>query len=263
MSTASDLFIDLISLGPPGDSNRVAVVLAGGKGLRLRPLTVLIPKPLVPIGEQHSMLEVALRQLASQGFGRAVLTIGYLGQLIQAYAKDGSQWGIKIDYLAEESPLGTMGPVLYALPTLPEHFVVMNADVLTNIDYSEMLEHHINSGAPLTMAVHRRQHQVEFGVLDVQDNRVVGFTEKPTMDYLVNMGIYAMSRDALKEYTPGLPYGFDELICNLIKRGQPPNAYEFEGYWLDIGRPGDYERANQEFELMKKELLPGVNAKQL
>ena len=234
-----------------------AVILAGGKGLRLRPFTTLIPKPLVPIGEQYSVLEVVMRQLAAQGFTRATLTIGHLGQLVQAYAGDGSQWGIEISYLAEQSPLGTMGPVLRALEGLPEHFVVMNADVLTNLDFADLLSAHVNSGAALTVTTHLREQRVEFGVLDVRDNHVRGFTEKPTLTYLVNMGIYAVSRQALERYTPGLPYGFDELICDLIEQGDHPATYEFDGYWLDIGRPDDYDQANREFEVLKMELIPG------
>jgi NDP-mannose synthase len=233
-----------------------AVILAGGKGLRLRPYTTLIPKPLVPIGDQHSVLEVVLRQLAGQGFARATLTIGYLGELVQAYARDGSQWGIKLSYLSEDSPLGTMGPVLRALDDLPEHFVVANADVLTNLDFADLLDQHIRSGAALTVATQSREHRVEFGVLDVRDNRIWGFREKPTMTYLVNMGIYAVSRDALARYSPGLPYGFDELISDLIDDGEYPNTYDFNGYWLDIGRPDDYDRANQECDVLLRELLP-------
>ncbi|HUB70727.1 MAG TPA: sugar phosphate nucleotidyltransferase [Acidimicrobiales bacterium] len=235
-----------------------AIILAGGKGLRLRPFTTLIPKPLVPIGEHYSVLEVVMRQLAWQGFSHATLTVGHLGQLVQAYAGDGSQWGIDISYLSEDSPLGTMGPVLRALDDLPAHFVVMNADVLTNLDYSDLLRGHISSGAPLTVATQRRTHKVDFGVLDVRERRIRGFSEKPVLTYDVNMGIYAVSKEALRRYEPGLPYGFDELICDLIKRGEHPATYEFDGYWLDIGRPDDYDKANTEFELLKKELLPSA-----
>lgn len=254
----SDLVVTDWPVLTPSPLAMEAIVLAGGKGLRLRPFTTLIPKPLVPIGDNYSVLEVVLRQLAGQGFVRATLTIGHLGQLVQAYAGDGSQWGIGITYLSEDSPLGTMGPVLRALDALPEHFVVMNADVLTNLNYAELLQAHVRSGAALTVATHHREHRVEFGVLDVRDKRVRGFREKPTLSYEVNMGIYAVSRRALTRYTPGLPYGFDELICDLIERDEHPATYEFDGYWLDIGRPEDYDRANKEFEVLKKELLPNV-----
>lgn len=253
---ASDFMGSPWSMPATPTSGMEAVILAGGKGLRLRPYTTLIPKPLVPIGDEHSVLEVVMRQLAAQGFARATLTVGYLGQLVQAYAGDGSQWGIEINYLTEESPLGTMGPVLRALDHLPEHFVVVNADVLTSLDFADMLNAHVRSGAALTVATRSQEHKVEFGVLDIRDNHIRGFTEKPTMTYLVNMGIYAVSRDALTHYTPGLPYGFDELISDLIEAGQYPAMYEFDGCWVDIGRPDDYDRANQDFDVLIKELLP-------
>jgi NDP-mannose synthase len=253
---ASDILGTGWPIAPATTTGTEAVILAGGKGLRLRPYTSLIPKPLVPIGDEHSVLEVVLRQLAAQGFTRATLTIGYLGQLVQAYAGDGSQWGIELNYLSEDSPLGTMGPVLRALDTLPEHFVVVNADVLTNLDFAGMLSAHIDSGAALTVATQSREHRVEFGVLDIRDRHVMGFTEKPTMTYLVNMGIYAVTRSALMRYSPGLPYGFDELITDLIEQGQYPAMYDFDGYWLDIGRPDDYDRANREIDVLIKDLLP-------
>jgi NDP-sugar pyrophosphorylase family protein len=233
-----------------------AIILAGGKGLRLRPYTTLIPKPLVPIGDRYSVLEVVLRQLSAQGFARAIVTIGHLGQLVQAYAGDGSQWGIEIVYMSEESPLGTMGPVLPALDMLPEHFVVMNADVLTNLRYDDLLNAHVLSGAALTVAAQQREHRVEFGVLDVTDRRITGFSEKPVLTYRVNMGIYAVSRQALERYQSGLPWGFDDLILDLLQRGERAATYDFEGYWLDIGRPDDYDQANREFELLREEFLP-------
>ena len=235
-----------------------AVVLAGGKGLRLRPYTTFIPKPLVPIGENYSVLEVVLRQLARQGFAHATLTVGFLSELVQAYVGDGSRWGIQVSYSSEGSPLGTLGPVLNALGSLPEHFIVTNADVLTNLDFADLLRSHVSSGALLTVATRRREHRVDFGVLDVREDRVRGFTEKPTMTYLVNMGIYAVSRKALAPYKPGAQYGFDELIRDLISVGENPVSYEFDGYWVDIGRPDDYDLANREFELLKDELLPNA-----
>lgn len=241
---------------PDARVGMTAMVLAGGQGLRLRPYTSVIPKPLVPLGDRYSVLEVVLRQLAAKGFSRATLSVGHLGKLVRAYAGDGSQWGIEIDYLTEDSPLGTIGPVFAALATLPESFVVMNADVLTSLDYADMLGDHVESGAPLTVATYRREHRVEFGVLDVIDKRVTRFEEKPVITYDVSMGVYAVSRETLTRYERGRPCGFDEVILDLIRRGEPPATYQFDGYWLDIGRPDDYDQANREFELLKTELLP-------
>jgi NDP-mannose synthase len=262
----TDLTIDNPAVldGPTPDGSecptdvRHVVILAGGKGVRLRPYTTVIPKPLVPIGEQYSILEIVLRQLAANGFLRATLAIGHLGQLIQAYVGDGSQWGIEVDYVHEESPLGTVGPALMVLDRLPENFLLMNGDILTDLDYGDLLETHIASRAPLTVATYQRVHQVDFGVLDVIDRKVVNFTEKPPLVYSVSMGIYGVSTRHLERYTPGLPYGFDELMLDLIERGTLPASYEFDGYWLDIGRPDDYDHANREFDVLGPRLLPNM-----
>ncbi|MCX5401217.1 sugar phosphate nucleotidyltransferase [Streptomyces sp. NBC_00102] len=234
------------------------VILAGGKGVRLRPYTTALPKPLVPIGDQHTILEIVLRQLATAGFTSCTLAIGHLGEIIRAYVGDGSQWGLRIDYATEENPLGTMGPLLNLRDRLPESFLVMNGDVLTDLDYAEVLSTHRSAGAPLTIATYARKVHIDFGVLTTDDSRVVAFTEKPSMDYRVSMGVYGLSRSTLDSYTAGLPLGFDELVLDLLKAGNPPHAYEFDGYWLDIGRPDDYDRANAEFTTRKSLLLKGA-----
>ncbi|WP_210587834.1 sugar phosphate nucleotidyltransferase [Streptomyces sp. GESEQ-35] len=235
-----------------------AVILAGGKGVRLRPYTTALPKPLVPIGDQHAILEIVLRQLATAGFTHCTIAIGHLGEIIRAYVGDGSQWGMAVDYATEESPLGTMGPLLTMREKLPETFLVMNGDILTDLDYADVLRRHSGSDAPLTIATYARKVHIDFGVLTTADSRVVAFTEKPSMDYRVSMGVYGLTRSTLDGYTPGLPLGFDELVLDLLKTQNPPHAYDFEGYWLDIGRPDDYDRANAEFTTRKSLLLKGA-----
>jgi mannose-1-phosphate guanylyltransferase len=248
---------DLIDLRPQTvNDTRHVVILAGGKGVRLRPYTTVIPKPLVPIGEQYSILEIVLRQLSAKGFRSATLAIGHLGQLIRAYVGDGSQWGIEVDYVHEESPLGTIGPALMVLDRLPDNFLLMNGDILTDLDYADLMDTHVANNAPLTVATYNRVHQVDFGVLDVVDRKVTNFTEKPPLTYSVSMGIYGVSKRQLERYTPGLPYGFDELMLDLIERGTLPCSYDFDGYWLDIGRPDDYDQANREFDVLGPRLLP-------
>ncbi|MEU6552269.1 sugar phosphate nucleotidyltransferase [Streptomyces sp. NPDC046915] len=235
-----------------------AVILAGGKGVRLRPYTTALPKPLVPIGDQHAILEIVLRQLSTAGFTHCTIAIGHLGEIIRAYVGDGSRWGMAVDYATEDSPLGTMGPLLTLRDRLPETFLVMNGDVLTDLDYADVLRTHRDAGAPLTIATYARRVHIDFGVLTTDDGKVVAFTEKPSVDYRVSMGVYGLSRATLEDYTPGLPLGFDELVLDLLARQQPPYAYEFDGYWLDIGRPDDYDRANAEFTIRKSHLLKGA-----
>ncbi|MFE7775075.1 sugar phosphate nucleotidyltransferase [Streptomyces sp. NPDC057445] len=235
-----------------------AVILAGGKGIRLRPYTTALPKPLVPIGDRHAILEIVLRQLAACGFTSCTIAVGHLGHIIRAYVGSGSRWGLSIDYATEESPLGTMGPLLTMRDRLPETFLVMNGDILTDLDYADVLRRHRASGAPLTIATYARKVRIDFGVLTTDAGKVVGFAEKPSMDYRVSMGVYGLSRGTLDGYTPGLPLGFDELVLDLLKAGDAPGAYEFDGYWLDIGRPDDYDRANAEFTTHQSLLLKGA-----
>ncbi|WP_432034984.1 nucleotidyltransferase family protein [Streptomyces cucumeris] len=235
-----------------------AVILAGGKGVRLRPYTTALPKPLVPIGEQHAILEIVMRQLSAAGFTSCTLAIGHLGHIIRAYVGDGAQWGLRVDYTTEDSPLGTMGPLLTMRDRLPGHFLAMNGDILTDLDFGDVLRTHEKAGAPLTIATYARKVHIDFGVLTTDADRVVGFAEKPSMDYRVSMGVYGVSRDALSRYTPGLPLGFDELVLDLLAAETPPHAYEFDGYWLDIGRPDDYDRANAEFDARRGMLIKGA-----
>ncbi|MBT2394890.1 nucleotidyltransferase family protein [Streptomyces sp. ISL-100] len=235
-----------------------AVILAGGKGVRLLPYTTALPKPLVPIGDQHAILEIVLRQLAAAGFTSCTIAIGHLGHIIRAYVGNGSQWGLRVGYSTEDSPLGTMGPVLTMMDRLPEHFLVMNGDILTDLDFGDVVRQHQKSAAPLTVATYARKVSIDFGVLTTESGRVVGFAEKPSMDYRVSMGVYGLSRDTLAAYTPGLPLGFDELVLDLLAAKTPPHAYDFDGYWLDIGRPDDYDRANAEFTTHRGELLKGA-----
>jgi mannose-1-phosphate guanylyltransferase len=233
-----------------------AVILAGGKGTRLRPFTITLPKPLVPIGDESSVLEIVIRQLAHQGFQSATLAIGHFGELIEAYVGDGTQWGMAIDYAREAEPLGTMGPVVQVADRLPKHFLVLNGDTLTEMNYARLLEAHAASGAPITVATARRETRVEFGVLDIEDGRVTGFREKPSIGYNVAIGAYALSRTTLQRYPSGEGLGFDQLMRDLIDRGEHPATFDFGGFWLDIGRPEDYDRANIEFEAIRARLLP-------
>lgn len=233
-----------------------AVILAGGKGTRLRPYTTVIPKPLVPIGEDTSILDVVLRQLVAQSFQTVTLAIGTHGHLIRSFAGNGSRWGLSITYADEKTPLGTIGPLLPVLGELPEHFLVMNGDVLTDLDFGAVLQHHMRSRAPLTVATCARQSHIDFGVITSHDGNIVDFREKPALTNEVSMGVYALSRSTLERYVAGQPLGFDSLVLDLLAREDHPAVFPWDGYWLDIGRPEDYEQANIEFDQLRHQLLP-------
>jgi len=231
-------------------------ILAGGRGVRLKPYTTALPKPLVPIGEEYAILDIILQQLSRQAFTRVTLAIGHLGSLIRAFVGDGSRWGLDVDYSDEEQPLSTIGPLLNFLDDLPEHFLVMNGDVLTDLNYANMLTGHIASGSPLSVATYQREVTIDFGTLETLGDTVIKFSEKPTLAYGVSMGVYAMSRATLERYPRNVPFGFDDLVLDLLARQDPPRAHHFDGYWLDIGRPDDYDEANRRFEELRPRLLP-------
>jgi mannose-1-phosphate guanylyltransferase len=162
---------------------------------------------------------------------------------------------VNVDYWEETTPLGTIGPILEHLDEMPEHFVVTNADLLCSIDLGAMYRQHVAGGAGVTLASYRQSSQIEYGVLHVDGNELRDFEEKPTQEYLVNMGIYVVARESLRAFTPGQPLGFDQLARTLLSDGPRPQIFEFDGYWLDIGRPEDYDRANVEFAGVRDVLL--------
>lgn len=231
-----------------------AIILAGGKGTRLRPYTVVLPKPLMPIGE-YPILEVIVRQLVHHGFTHITMAVNYQAKIIQSFFGDGSQWGITIDYSIETRPLGTMGP-LRLLEDLPEQFLVMNGDILTDLDYEDFYRHHMSSRAIFTIAAYQRVLRSEYGVLEIgPSGTLTGFKEKPEFDFDVSMGIYAVSRKVVDYIPKAQTYGFDDLMLDLIVAGNPASVKRHYGYWLDIGRPEDYEQAIEEFEFHKDVFL--------
>jgi len=226
--------------------SRRAVILAGGKGTRLRPYTVVLPKPLMPIGE-FPILEVIVRQLAHFGFSHITMAVNHQAEIIKAFFQDGEKWGIKIDYSLEDQPLGTMAP-LRLIEDLPENFLVMNGDILTDLDYAKFHDTHIGNGEIFTISSHVREQLVDYGVLDTVDGCLAGLREKPRLHYEVSMGVYMTSRQALDYVPRDTTYGFDHLMHDLINAGQRVAVRRFSGYWLDIGRPDDYLAAIDIFE---------------
>lgn len=231
-----------------------SVILAGGKGTRLAPYTKILPKPLLPIGDMP-ILEILLRQMKRAGVNEAVLTVGHLAQLLQLFFQNGESLGLDIRYSYEEQPLGTAGP-LSRVDGLTETFLVTNGDVLTTLDFSDLLAEHRRSGAVATIAMHRRQVKVDLGVIELgSDNQIVDYIEKPTYDYLVSMGIYVFEPRVLS-YIPYNQYlDFPDLVLRLIQAGEKVQGYPFGGYWQDLGRPDDYEQAIAEFETLRPQIL--------
>jgi NDP-mannose synthase len=233
-----------------------AILMAGGKGTRLRPYTAVIPKPLVPVGDM-SIIEMVLRQLRASGFERVKVSVGHKAELLMAIIGDGKKFGLKVDYHQEEKPLGTLG-ALAEMQDLEDNFLVMNGDICTNLRFSEIYEAHVKSGAIATIGTYRRMEKIELGVLDVDDSgkRVVGFREKPVYDFLVSMGVNAFSRKILDLIPRGEFFGFDSLMYKMLEQKLHIQSYRFGGYWMDIGRPDDYDRFLDEFEKNRSAYLP-------
>ncbi len=231
-----------------------AVVLAGGKGSRLRPYTVVLPKPLMPIGE-YPILEVILRQLASQGFDRVTLAVNYQAEIVRAFCGDGSRWGISIDYSLETVPLSTIAP-LCLISDLPENFLLMNGDVLTDLSMQKLYEEHVSQKRQFTIAASERTNIVDYGVLHAREDQLIGFEEKPKFQYLVSMGVYILNRSVLDRVPVGQKYGFDDLMLDMLANKESVHVERHSGYWLDIGRVDDYMRAVDEFDDRRKQLLP-------
>jgi NDP-sugar pyrophosphorylase family protein len=230
-----------------------AVILSGGKGKRLRPYTVVLPKPLMPVGE-YPILEVIIRQLALQGFEQITLAVNHQAELIKAFFGDGSKWNIPINYSLEDEPLGTMGP-LKLIHSLPEHVLVMNGDILTDLPFGNFFDSHVNHGSVFTICSHERVEKIDYGVLDTKNGLLTGFREKPVSTYEVSMGIYMISQQAADKIPTNVPYGFDQLMLQLLKVQLPVRVEKYSGLWLDIGRPDDYLEAIEKFDQLKDKIL--------
>ena len=223
-----------------------AVILAGGKGTRLGPFTTILPKPLLPIGDR-AILELLVEQLRVHGFTRLTLAVGYLSHLIEAVFGDGSAYGVSIDYHHEDEPLGTAG-ALAGVRGLDEPFLMLNGDVITTLDFAELVAVHVAGGSALTIATQVRRATIDFGVLQVEEGdgmlqTVTGYLEKPSSEYAVSMGVYVISPHLLRLIRPGAYLDFPDLVLKALAAGEHVASYGYEGLWLDIGRHEDYEQA--------------------
>jgi NDP-sugar pyrophosphorylase family protein len=227
------------------------IILAGGKGRRLYPYTVVLPKPLMPIGD-FPILEVMLKQLKNSGLTDITIAVGHLGNLIQTYFGDGKRLGVNIKYSFEEKPLGTVGP-LTLIAGLNKTFMVMNGDLLTTLDYSKLIEYHKKQKPIATVAAQKRSVDVDFGVIQRnEDDHMVRYIEKPKLSYTVSMGIYIFEPKILEFIPKGEKFDFPDLMQLLLEKEKKVAIYNSTDFWLDIGRPDDYQKAVEEFEKNKK-----------
>lgn len=233
-----------------------AVIQAGGKGTRLRPYTLVLPKPLVPVGG-YPVIEILLKWLRRNGIAEGCITLGYLGSLIRAVCGDGEKFGMPIRYVQEEEPLNTVGALhLLGRSVLNETFLSLNGDVITDLNLREMIRFHKAHGGLLTVATASKPVSVDLGVLELDGNNVTtGFREKPTLTYDVSMGVYCMEPGILDIIPEKVAFGFDDLMHAMLDKGLPVHAYRHQGMWMDIGRPEDYLRAQEVFEQNQAAIL--------
>jgi NDP-sugar pyrophosphorylase family protein len=225
-----------------------AVILAGGKGRRLRPYTTVFPKPLMPIGDRP-ILEILIQQLARQGIHDIYIAVGHLAELVMTFFGDGRNLGVRIQYVREDTPLSTAGALGLLDGKIEGTFLLMMGDVLTDLRFEDLVRYHREQRAAATVSLAPRKVELDFGLVELgEGHNVVGWREKPTLEYLVSMGIYALDSSVIPTVPRGVKYDFPELVCQLLAHGQRVQAYVHDGYWLDIGRPQDYETAIQYVE---------------
>ncbi len=227
-----------------------AVILAGGKGSRLMPHTAETPKPMVPVGGKP-IIDILLARFQKAGVTKAHLAVNHMAEQIEAHLGDGSELGLEIVYSKEDEPLSTVGPIKL-MRDLPEDFIVANGDILTDMNVRELFDFHRERGAELTVATYDRKDKIDYGVLETAaDNTVTGFVEKPAYSFRVSMGIYVFSRSVLDKVPEGKPYGFDELVLDMLNRKDKLLSFPCTGYWQDIGRPEDYARVQEDVLTVK------------
>lgn len=239
-------FIDDL-LAPAGEKDNWVVLMAGGLGSRLRPLTNVTPKPLLPIGSKP-LLETILENFIKQNFKRFYISVNYKSEMIRSYFGDGDKWGAQIRYLEEDEQLGTAG-ALRLIPDRGTHpFIVMNADLLTQVNFQHLLEYHSQNNVSATMCVRTYDFQVPFGVIHLEENGIKKIDEKPLHYFLVNAGIYALNPDVIDLIPNGQHFDMTNLFELIIENNIPNTVFPIREYWLDVGRIDDLNKAKQEFD---------------
>jgi NDP-sugar pyrophosphorylase family protein len=237
------MLIDMIN---SGYSENYVVLMAGGQGTRLRPLTEHCPKPMLKVGNKP-IIETIIENLKEYGFYKFLISVNYKAQVIMDYLNNGSKLKVDIDYLKEKDELGTAG-ALSLIPFRPKDtLLVMNADLLTKVNFQQLFDFHKQQDATATMCVREYQFQVPYGVIKIKNQSIASVDEKPLHKFFVNAGIYALEPRALDFVPENQYFDMPNLFEKLIEEKQVTSAFPIREYWIDIGRPGDYKQANGEY----------------
>jgi len=224
-----------------------AFILAGGKGSRLLPYTTNFPKPLMPIKDKP-ILEVVIDRLRKADIKDIIFGTGHLAELLQAFFGDGEKFSVRISYSREDEPLGTAGPLNLVRDEFSDTFLVMNGDILTDLDFHKLINYHKNEKSIATIALARRTVEIDFGVVTLNDdNQFLEWKEKPEIEYMVSTGIYIFEPEALEVLPSEGFFNLPDLIIKLSENNKKVTGYIHHGYWLDIGRPGDYAKACEDY----------------
>ncbi|NQU61764.1 MAG: CBS domain-containing protein [Rhodospirillales bacterium] len=227
--------------------NNWVVLMAGGLGTRLKPLTEDNPKPLLPVGDKP-ILETILEGFIEQNFRKFYISVNYKAAAIKVHFGNGEKWGVEIRYLEEKTRLGTAG-ALQLIPETPDHpLFVMNGDLLTRVNFQDLLEYHLGHDAKATMCVREYDLQVPFGVVDIKNNRIQDIDEKPLQRFFINAGIYVLDPDLIGLIPEGKQFDMTDLFGRAAEEGHSTAAFPIHEYWLDVGRIDDLEQANLEFD---------------
>ncbi len=234
-----------------------ALILVGGKGTRLKPYTTVLPKPLLPVGDRP-ILEIILHQLKFYGFDEVILAVGHMSHLFESFFQDGSKYGIAITYSFEDKPLGTAGAIASSINDLDEDFLILNGDLLTTLNFRDFFNFHIYKNASGTIATYNRKVQLDFGVIESdEEGKLISLEEKPSFNYNFGMGVNVLNKSSIiplleKNVFLDMP----DLMLKMKDKDLPVFSYTEDCFWLDMGRPADYDQANEVFNDRKAEFLP-------
>jgi len=225
------------------------VILAGGLGTRLRPLTFSIPKPLLPVGETP-ILEIILSKLKSQGLTDIIMAVGYKSELIKTYFGDGSKFGVDIKYLEEDKPLGTAGPLRLAKDRfeINEPVLLMNGDILTRLDFNKMIDFHLNNKSDITVGIKLHEYRSPYGVIELDGDNIKEIREKPSFKFDISTGIYVLNPQALDFVPKDSFYDMPSLIKDAMAKGMKVVGYRIDEYWIAVEHMDNYKEAIEEKE---------------